>query len=167
MRYAAILLLIVAATPAAAQSRADQIAAEFTKSKDVTRTKKGVTSRKYKEVVSEPWHAEVRSYAGHYVSLGDAMVLDVEVNANGVVTARGKDEAAFEARNARIEDAVLYGTKVYRDGRKESLEAAFLKRSNRSAPEESFTQSYGIGVLVDATPDMGITGSIHVFLEKQ
>jgi hypothetical protein len=166
MRYAVILLLLAAATPAAAQSRADQIAAEFTKSKNTTKTRHGVTARKYKEVVSQPWHADVRDYAGHYVSLGDPMVLDVDVTANGVVTARGKDEAAFEILDARIRDAVLYGTKVYRDGRRERFEAGFLKRSHRAAPDEAFTASYGIGVLVDAPRSTGITGALHVFLEK-
>jgi hypothetical protein len=168
MRFAVLLLVLAATTPAAAQTRANQIAAEFTKTKDQTKTKHGVTLRKYKEVLSVPWRVgSLSDYAGRYVSLGDPMYLAVNIGASGVVSAHGNDSDAFEIRNPRIEDAVLYGTKVYRDGRTESFEAGFLKRSHRAAPGEPFTVSFGVGVLVDAPRNMGITGSMHVFLMKQ
>ena len=160
MRYAVLFLIFAAAAPAAAQSRAHQIAAEFTKSKNATKIKHGVSHHKFKQVVSEPWRASMREYAGRYVSLGDESYLDVAVDMNGAVTARGRDEEMYQVRNARIDDAVLYGTKVYRDGRTEPFEGGFLKRSARSAPDDALTVSYGIGVLVAAPMSAGITGRV-------
>jgi len=167
MRYAIVILLITIATPAAAQTRASQIASEFSKTRSTTKSKHGMTTHKYKEVRSAPWLTELRNYAGHYVSLGNPLELTVSVSANGVVTASGRDEARFEVRTARIEDAMLYGTKVYRSGRSEAFEAAFLKRSHRDAPDKNFTLGYGVAVLIDAPPPDGVSGLTHVFLEKE
>lgn len=168
MRSTLFLLLLAIATPAAAQSRIDQIASDFSKLKHQTKTKKGASTTKFKEVVAEPWQAgSMHAYAGHYRSLGDPMHLDLHVGADGAVSAHGTDPEPFELHGARIEAAVLSGTKTYRDGRREPFEGGFLKRSDRSAPGERFTTRYGIGMLVDAPEGTGIIGLTRIFLEKR
>ena len=145
MKYLLLIPLLAFATPALAQSRADQLALEFSKKKDKAKTKKGVTTHTFFEAVAQPWRLpHVQEYAGHYAS--DEFTMDIAVAANGSVTASGVDDrGAFQIRNARIRDAVLTGRKTRGNGRTEAFEAAFLKRSERSAPDEPFTASYGIG----------------------
>jgi hypothetical protein len=167
MRTAILFLLLATAAPAAAQTRAGEIAAEFTKSKHATKTKHGVTTKKFLEVTSSTWEVgDLREYAGRYVSVGDPMQLEIHVSTSGAITARGTDAQPFEIENVKIEAALLSGTKVYRDGRRERFEGAFMIRSERAGPDEPLTTTRGIGVPVDAPAGTGIIGTLHVFLKK-
>jgi len=160
----ALFAILAIAAPAPAQSRIDVLAREFSKKKDATKSKHGVTVRKYYEVVSVPWRASPAEYAGHYTS--ETIVLDVRAGANDEVLVSGTDTRPFEVRDARITDGVLSGLKVYRNGSTEPFEAAFLKRSDRDRPEKPFAAYYGIGILVDAPPGSGFTGPMRVFLVR-
>jgi hypothetical protein len=81
-------------------------------------------------------------------------------------TARGTDAQPFEIETVKIEAALLSGTKVYRVGRREPFEGAFMIRSDRAGPDDPFTTRRGIGVLVDAPAGTGIIGNLHAFLKK-
>ena len=168
MRITLLFFCLAVASPAAAQTRIDRIAADFTKIKDQTKTKYGVSVRKFREVLSEPWRAgNVQAFAGRYESLGDPMHLEIMVSADARVTGRGSDVAPFELRNSKIVDAVLTGTKVYSDGTSEPFEGGFLKRSDRMAPDANVTVMHGLAILVAAPPGSGITGTLRVFLVRR
>ena len=59
-----VALLAGSTSVAQAQARIDVLASEFSKKKDATRSKKGVTVRKFREVVSLPWRSTAQEYAG-------------------------------------------------------------------------------------------------------
>jgi hypothetical protein len=144
-------LTVAIATPTFAQApaaRAQALAGEFSKFKNETRTKKGTTRTKYKEVVSEAWVATSAAYAGHYVS-DDPTYLDITVDTNGKASGSGRDHARFELRNLTIGGGLLTGTKVYADGRNEKFEGVFLKRATRESANAAFLVHYGIGMLED------------------
>ena len=150
--FVALVLLSLAAAPVVAQTpgaRAQTLAGEFSKLKNVTKTKHGVSHRKYAEVVSEPWVATLRDYRGTYASADDFAHLNLAIDANGRVTGEGRDSEDFTLRDVVIKDALLTGTKVYRNGRTAPFEAAFLKRSARTSPNAAFTTLYGVGFLVE------------------
>ena len=162
----ALTLLALATTPLAAQTpgaRAQTLAAEFSKFKDVTKSKHGVSHQKYKEIVSEPWAATLRDYRGTYASSDDFAYLNLAIDTNGRVTGEGRDREHFTLRDVVIADALLTGTKVYRNGKTAPFEAAFLKRSARSSPNAAFTTYYGVGFLVLEREDY----QVRVFAAKQ
>jgi hypothetical protein len=164
--FVALVLLLLATAPAAAQTpgaRAQVLAGEFSKLKNVTKTKGGVSHRKYAEVVSEPWTATLRDYRGTYASAEDFAHLNLTIDANGRVSGEGRDSEVFALRDVVIADALLTGTKVYRNGKTAPFEAAFLKRSTRSSPDAEFTTLYGVGFVVKERYDY----EVRVFAAKQ
>ena len=166
-RYLLVLAILALATPAAAQTpnaRAQMLAGEFSKFKNETRTKKGVSHTKYKEVVSEAWVAPASTYAGRYVS-DDPIYLDIQIDANGNARGSGRDDARFGLRDVTIASGLLTGTKVYADGRNEKFEAVLLRRSTRNSANEPFAVRYGIGMLANLT-HAGV-GEVRIFAEKQ
>jgi len=140
MRTPAIAFLLVScfAIPLSSQSSAQQIAASFTKHKQVVKEKHGVRAEKYKDVRSEPTIRQtLKDYAGTYEVDGVGYVLVVDITNDGRVRATSN---GHELKNARIEDAVL---------RADGFEGAFLTRTDRDSPTDSGTVSYGVGVLLD------------------
>ena len=156
MRTILLLIILAYATPLAAQTTASQFAAQFTKKKDATKSKKGVTVHKYREIVSKPWtFDDVRKYTGHYAD--EWFSIDIAVDANGAARASGVDHVgAFELRNGQITDGVLTGRKQYHNGVSAPFEAVFLIRSDRDAPNDPFTVLYGIGYIVEEPTGSGI-----------
>ena len=94
------------------------LAGECSKLKNVTKTKGGVSHRKYAEVVSEPWVATLRDYRGTYASADDFAYLNLAIDANGRITGGGRDSEHFTLRDVVIADALLTGTKVIRVARR-------------------------------------------------
>jgi hypothetical protein len=139
------------------------LAGEFSKFKNVTKNKHGVSHRKYAEVVSEPWVATVRDYRGTYASPDDFAYLNLAIDANGRVTGEGRDREHFTLRDVVTRGALLTGTKVYQSGETAPFEAAFLKRSSRTSPDAAFTRLYGVGFLVEEGPNY----EQRVFAAKQ
>jgi len=142
-------------------SRAQQIAAAFTKHKAVVGVKRGVTREKYKDVRAEPRVAQnVSEYAGRYVSdLG--WWIEIRVGPGGQIRGMG-DEAGqpcdtFELTNATIDGALLTATKVCRDGTVERLEAVFMNRTDRVSPTDPGTTMFGLGVML--APPREVAGS--------
>ncbi|HUP87916.1 MAG TPA: hypothetical protein VM100_01055 [Longimicrobiales bacterium] len=153
----------VSTTTLSAQSRAQYFAHEFSKKKDHTKTRHGVTMHKFHEVVSTPWIASIDAYVGHYV--GDEFEMDIRKAANGTLTVSGSDpDGAFRLRNARIADGILTGDRAYASGGTKALEAAFLNRSDRGNPRDPFTTLKGIGLLSNIHTSEGIMGPVRIFL---
>ena len=167
-RYLLVVAVVAFATPAFAQTpnaRAQVLAGEFSKFKNETRTKKGVSRTKYKEVVSEAWVAPASAYAGRYLS-DDPVHLDIEIDANGNASGTGRDDARFQLRDVTVASGLLTGVKVYAGGRTEKFEAVLLKRATRDSANEQFSVRYGIGMLADLS-HKGIGDEVRVFAEKQ
>ena len=162
-------LLLATATPILAQTphaRAQTLAGEFSKFKNETRTKKGVSVTKYKEVVSEAWLANAASYAGTYFT-DDIVRLEVRIDARGQATGSGRDHnGRFDLRGLEISGGLITGTKAYEGGRTDKFEGVLLKRSTRSNAREDFSVHYGIGMLSDASGN-GVGSDLRVFAVKQ
>ena len=162
MRTVALVTLLAACPAIAAsqqsssQSRAQQVAAAFTKHKHVVAEKHGVRKEKYKDVRSEPVvRQDITEYAGVYqvVDFGD--VIDLRIGNDGRIEADGHDSdqpsRTFVLENAKITGAVLTATKVYRDGETEPFEGVFMTRTERNAPTDPGITTFGLGVVL-ATP---------------
>lgn len=165
MRTLFIALLVGSSVSAAAQQpsnqvRAGQIAAAFSKHKSVVKEHRGVTREKYKDVMSEPVVRQgTRAYAGSYEVADVGYVISIQVGNNGSVHASGheagQESRSFELQNARIEGALLTGTKVYQDGASERFEGVFMNRTERSSPVDPGVTTFGLGVMLAAPIELG------------
>ena len=160
MRTLALVTLLaacpaIAAPQSSTQSRAQQVAAAFSKSKHVVAEKHRVRREKYKDVQSEPvLHQDITAYSGVYVTdLGDS--IDLKIGSDGRIQATGHDSeqstGPFVLENARIDGAVLSATKRYRDGASEPFEGVFINRTEHNAPSDPGITMFGLGVVL-ATP---------------
>ena len=138
------------------QQRAQEIAASFNKSKHQVKEKHGVRIEKFKEVRSEPVvRKDAREYSGTYVAdLGAGYTMKVEVGADGRVQATGAEPGPnmirrFTLRDAKIQGALLTGTKVYENGTTEKFEGVFINRTSRENLTDSVTTSFGLAVVYD------------------
>ena len=162
MRTVAFVTLLAAGPALAApqqsagQSRAQQMAAAFTKQKHVVAEKHGVRKEKYKDVRCEPVvKQDITQYSGVYrvADLGD--MIDLRIGSDGTIQADGHDSdqpsRTFVLENGKIEGAVLTATKVYRDGATERFEGVFMTRTERHSPIDPGITTSGLGVVL-ATP---------------
>ena len=134
-------------------SRPEQIAAAFTKHKDVVRVKRGVTREKYKDVRAEPAvRQNLTDYSGRY-EIGDrGWWIEIQVAGDGRIQATGYEaDEAFELTNATITGSLLTATRIYRDGDAERFEGVFMNRTERATPTDNGVTKFGLGVLL-ATP---------------
>jgi hypothetical protein len=138
------------------QARTRVIVASFNKHKHVVKEKRGVRMEKYKEVRSVPAiKADPRDYSGSYEVEGVGFYLDLRVDADGKVTGGGYDPVDFDAhmkrqftlRNARIDGALLSGTKVYAGGVTKPLEGAFINSTSFESPTDKGVTTFGLGVI--------------------
>jgi len=165
MRALALITLIVACsvTAASQQTRAQEIAASFTKFKHETKEKYGFRKEKYKDVKSEPAVKQnTRDYAGVYEVPDLGYVINIQVGSDGAVRASGFEKApqsrTFTLENARIEGALLTATTVYGDGATERFEGAFLSRTDRDSPTDPGVTIFGLGVVLNTPTEInGIT----------
>jgi hypothetical protein len=162
MRTLALVTLLVACPAIAvtqqssSQSRAQQVAAAFTKQKHLVAEKHGVRKEKYKDVRSEPLvKQDITDYSGVYQVAEFGDVIDLRIASDGRMQAEGHDSdqpsRTFVLENARIEGAVLTATKVYRDGATEQFEGVFMTRTERNTPTDPGITTFGLGVVL-ATP---------------
>ena len=162
MRTVALVTLLAAGPAIAApqqpssQSRAQQVAAAFSKHKHVVAEKHGVRKEKYKDVRSEPIvKQDIAEYSGVYevADLGD--VIDLRIGSDGRIQADGRDAdqpcRTFVLENGKIEGAVFTAIKLYRDGETEPFEGVFMTRTERNSPNDPGITTSGLGVLL-ATP---------------
>lgn len=161
-------LTVACAAPSFAQNptaRAQTLAGEFSKFKNETRTKKGVSHTKYKEVVAEAWVAPASAYAGHYLA-NDPIHLDIIVDTSGRINGSGHDHGRFELRDLAISGGLITGMKGYADGRSEKFEAVFLKRSTRDSASAPYSMHYGIGMRA-VLSHIGYGDDLRIFAERQ
>ena len=142
-------------------SRAQQIAADFTKHKEVHAVKHGVTRDKYKDVRAELVIApNVSEYAGRYES-DFGWWIEIQVGAGGQIRGIGEEAgercAAFELKDVMIESGLLTATKVCSHGTTEKLEAAFLNRTDRDSSTDTGTTMFGLGVVL--APPREVSGN--------
>ena len=169
MRIFVLITLLVtisanaASQQASTQTRAQEIAASFSKFKNTVKVKNGVRAEKYKDVRSEPVTKQNRSeYSGVY-EFGDlGYVINLQVESNGRVNATGYEGApesrSFRLENARIEGALLSATKVYANGTAEKFEGVFMTRTERTSPTQNGVTTFGLGVVLDTPFELnGIT----------
>lgn len=138
-----------------ASARARELADAFSKSKHVVKEKHGIRVEKFKDIHSEPApKADARLYSGEYEAENGA--LSLRVYADGRAEATGTEPAEdftrarrFTLRNARVEGALLTGTKVYEDGSSEPFEGVFINRTDRNSPADPGTTAFGLGVIFD------------------
>jgi hypothetical protein len=145
--------VLAASQQSTSHSRSDQIAAAFTKHKDVVRVKRGVTREKYKDVRTEPVARQnVTDYSGRYEISDRGWWIEIQVGGDGRIQATGYEaDRAFELKNASIAGSLLTATKVYRDGDAEWFEGVFMNRTERATPTDPGITRFGLGVLL-ATP---------------
>ena len=153
----AILLAVFAATATtrqlSSQSRAQQLAAAFSKHKQRQVATRGVSKVKYKDVRTQPdVKQDIAEYSGVYqvTDLGD--VIELRIGSDGRIQAHGHDSdqpsRTFAIENAKIQGAVLTGTKTYRDGATERFEGVFMTRTERNAPDDPGLTTTGLGVVL-------------------
>src|SRR5215212_3584505 len=106
--------------PGDAASKTRAIAASFSKFKNVSKTRRGVTRQKYKKVESEPVvKANPAEYSGTYEVPDLDFALNLSADNKGVVTGSGYEplaesvKRAFTLRNGKMDGALLTATKVY------------------------------------------------------
>ena len=135
-----------------AQQRAREIAASFDKTKHKIKERHGVRKEKFMEIRSEPAvKADARDYSGAYEADAEYPLVirvgaDNRVEGEGFEPAPAQSRRKFTLRDARIEGALLVGTKVYTDGTTERFEGVFINRTERNSPTESGTTTFGLGI---------------------
>jgi len=153
------------AASAGTQARSQVIAASFSKFKNISKEKHGVTKAKYLKVESKPAvRANPEDYSGTYAvpDLGFAMRL--RVDHSGKVEGTGYEpivdpavRRTFTLRDGKIEGALITGTKVYANGSSERLEGVFIDRTTFESPTDKGSTSFGLGVIGKPVEVSGMT----------
>ena len=179
----AILVIISTAIPSdvpaqdasgSVLSRTREIAAMFSKDKHVIKEKRGVRLEKYKNVSAEPLiAANPMNFSGTYRAFDFDFVIRLSVSGNGLVEGSGTDLVAggsnvsrpFTLVDGKVRGALLTATKIYRNGKRESIEGVFMDRTSHDSPEDPGTKVFGLGVV---TKPMQIDGNTfdRLFYER-
>jgi hypothetical protein len=148
-----------------AQARSQAIAASFSKFKNLSKEKHGVTKTKYLKIESQPAvRANPEDYSGTYEvpDLGFAMRL--RVDQSGKVEGTGYEPIVdpavrrmFTLRDGKIEGALITATKVYANGTAERLEGVFIDRTTFESPTDKGSTSFGLGVIGKPVEVSGLT----------
>jgi hypothetical protein len=158
------------------QARTQTIVASFNKSKHVVKEKRGVRLEKYKEVRSSAAiKSNLREYAGSYEADGMGLSLDLKVDVSGNVSVNGYERLdmdspvwrAYTLRNARIQGALLTGTKVYANGATEPFEGVFINRTSFDSPTDRGTTTFGLGVVGTSRQIVNGVSIERVFYERK
>ena len=98
--------------------------------------------------IEEETDANLSDYAGVYEVSDLSFAITVQVVSGGRVQVSGTEEGrAFTLDNARIEGALLSGTKIYQDGTTEKFEGVFMTRTVRNSPTDIGVTAFGLGVV--------------------
>jgi hypothetical protein len=150
---------------AGAQARSQAIAASFSKFKNVSKEKNGVTKTKYLKVESQPAvKSNPEDYSGTYAVPDLGFALRLQVDHSGKVEGTGYEPIAdpavrrmFALRDGRIEGALITATKVYANGRSERLEGVFIDRTTFESPTDKGSTRFGLGVIGKPVEVSGLT----------
>jgi hypothetical protein len=150
----------------AVAQRTASIVASFNKSKHAVKERHGVRVEKFKEIRSEPViKSDARDYSGSYEAPDLGSSLEIRVDANGNVVGTGSERLDADAsvwrqvtlRNAKIEGALLTGTKVYENGATEPFEGVFIKKTSFDSPTDKGVTTFGLGVIRSPVSVAGVT----------
>src|SRR5687767_5784802 len=156
-----------------ASQKARELAAALDKTKHKKKEKGNISIEIYIDIKNQPALREnVMDYAGRYES--DGYQLDLQVSKDGSASGSGFDirtgmgeRLTFTLSDARIQGAVLAGTKVYDGGQTEVFEAVFADRTvstGKNANQiESRNTMFGLGFI----QTNGVEWTNRVFLEKR
>lgn len=142
--YKAILLVVVLCITGAgyeisaqdASEQAQAMASALDKTKYKKKEKRNISIEVFIEVKNVPVVKNAAAYTGIYES--DLYTLNLRVEADGTASGTGRDPdgygewattTGFTLQNARVNGAVLTGTKVYENGKSEPFEAVFVNRT--------------------------------------
>lgn len=137
------------------QQRAQELAAVFNKTKHKVKDKRGIRIEIFVEVRNEPVvKRDAREYAGTYEALTE-YPFRLQVGSDGRIEADGSEPGprgtlSFTLKDAKIDGALLTGTKVYTNGATEKFEAVFINRTERTSQTGSGTTTFGLGVVYDS-----------------
>jgi len=159
----------------AAQKTRDLVAA-LDKTKYKKKEKANVSIEVFVDIKNEPVVRPDKSeYSGRYESDGYQLIL--KVAENGTVAGSGFDSSAgndkvlkFSLKDARVEGALLSGTKVYEDGSERPFEAVFVNRTSRAGTDPNVAKPgppmFGIGFIQYENGNTNSGWANRVFLEK-
>jgi hypothetical protein len=155
------------------ETRARAIAAQFSKNKHVVKEKRGIRHEKYKNVRSEPvLRVNPESLSGDYEVDGLGSVLHLQIDRTGRVTGSGEDtigegiSRTFTISNGKLEGGLLTGMKLFRAGRSERFEGAFINRTSYDSPtDKGFTQ-FGLGMIGSPVEFHGVTFEKLFYVRK-
>ncbi len=160
--------------------RTQELAAALDKTKYKKKEKRNITTEVYVDVKHEPVvRSSTGEYAGVYESSDSGYRLELRAaSANGEVEGSGYDtvdfdngqRASFTLKDARIDGALLTGTKVFENGASEKFEGVFANRTAVTGrnPNEitSRETNYGLGFIQKNAPaDKSANWMNRVFLE--
>jgi hypothetical protein len=140
-----------------AGQRARDLAASLDKTKYKKKEKRNVAIEIYIDIKNEPVVRNAAGYSGLYQSDGHEYNLQLSVSADGVASGSGYDSTNFDngqkvnftLKDARVDGALLTGTKAFDNGTSEKFEAVFVNRTVSAGqnPNSISTHdtSYGLG----------------------
>jgi len=163
-----------AIVPSNTDTRVRAIVASFSKSKHVTKVRRGVSHEKYKEVRSEPVvRSKLESLSGTYEAEGLHLELHLNVDANGRVSGSGEEQEAegvtrsFGLSDGKVEGALLTATKRYPDGATQQLEGVFINMTSYDSPTDKGVTFFGLGVLSNPINISGLTMDKFFYRHKR
>ena len=148
-----------------AQARSQAIAASFSKFKNLSKEKHGVTKTKYLKVESQPViKANPEDYSGTYEVSDLGFGMRLRVDHSGKVEGTGYEPIAdpavrrmFTLRDGKIDGALITATKVYANGKSERLEGVFIDRTTFESPTDKGLTRFGLGVIGNPVEVSGLT----------
>jgi hypothetical protein len=156
--------------------RTRDLVASLDKTKYKKKEKANISVEVFVDIKNEP---VVRLDRGEYSGIyeADGYKLDLRVSPDGRATGSGFDSFAssdkqmsFTLKNAKIDGALISGTKVYDNGSEHPFEAVFVNRRARSGSNPKLVSvditQYGIG-FVQTANDTNAGWTNRVFLEKK
>jgi len=148
-----------------AQTRTQVLVASFNKTKHAVKVRHGVRVEKYKRVRSEAAISQnPENYSGTYEMSDLGFALRLRVDRNGNVEATGEEplggavgvRRTFVLRNARVDGALLTGTRVYADGTSNYFEGVFINLTSFDSPADKGVSTFGLGVTGRAVAVSGV-----------
>jgi len=136
-------------------AQAQTLAASLDKNKYKKKEKKNISIEIYIDIKNEPAVKSPGEYSGIYET--DGYRLDLQAGTDGSATGGGYETSGwdnepkrnFTLKDARIDGALLSGTKVFDDSSSERFEAVFVNSSVLSGKNaetiESRDTSFGVG----------------------
>jgi hypothetical protein len=161
----ALFLLSFTLVLSASEARTREILAMFSKSKNVQKSKRGVTKSVFVEKHGEA--VTGGDVAGTYEVDGAGLSLRLTANGGSGVDRRG----AFTLRGMRRSGAYFTATKAYANGRTEPLEGVFMElvtRAGKTPADATTTRAFGLGVTLEEP--YVVAGGVHlerVFYARQ